>query len=707
MANDGTVKIGTELDQTGLKSGLSGLGSFASKGFGAIGSAAAGMAGITVGALAAVATGMGAAVTAGVKYNAQMENYTASFATMLGSEEAAIAKVAELKEMGAKTPFEMGDLATATTTLLQYGIAADSSKDILSTLGDISLGNAEKLQGLTNVYGKMNSTGKLTGETLEGMISNGFNPLNVISAKTGESMDQLRDRMSKGGISAEEVAEAFKTATSEGGQFYKGMETASTTFDGLISTLKDNANSLVGEVVKPISDSLTKTLLPEAIGMVSTLTDAFQKDGIPGLIDAAGSVVGQIISGIAAEAPKVIEMASGFLTTLLNALIANLPALATAGLGIITALTNSLTANLPLLVTIALSLITTLMTGLLQAAPSLIIAGMNTLVMFIQGIAAALPGLIAYLPGIITTIVNVLVENLPLIIDAAIQILLALVTGITTALPMLIEMLPTIISSMVTTLLENLPAIIQCAIALLVALITGLSQAIPQLIEMLPTIIATIVKVLIDNLPLILEAAVQIIMALITGLVDAIPELVLMIPQIINAIKEAFEGYDWATLGTNIIEGVKNGITDAAGALGNAAKQAAEDALNAVKNFLGIHSPSKVFQKIIGRQIPAGAAKGVDDNADMLADSTVNAAGGALDAMQSASARDMVSQMQGQALSMSVPSRSAMPMSSNGNSSKDSTLTASDIANIVSAQLSKTRIEIEGRPFGRAVSKLI
>ena len=273
MANDGTVKIGTELDQGGFKKGLSGLGGFASKGFGVVGGAAKAMAGVTLGALAAVGTGMGALVVSGVKYNAAMEMYTANFSTMLGSEEAAIAKVNELKVLGAKTPFEMADLAGATTTLLAFGVEAEKSTEILTMLGDVSLGNKDKLDRLANSFGKVQSQGKLTGETAQMMIEAGFNPLKVIAETTGESMESLTKRMSKGAISADEVTAAFKKATSEGGQFYKGMETASTTFDGLVSTLKDNANSLVGEVVKPLSDSMTKTLLPEAIGMIGMLTD--------------------------------------------------------------------------------------------------------------------------------------------------------------------------------------------------------------------------------------------------------------------------------------------------------------------------------------------------------------------------------------------------------------------------------------------------
>ena len=675
MANDGTVKIGTELDQSGRKKGLSGLGRFASKGFGVVGGAAKAMAGVTMGALAAVGTGMGALVVSGIKYNAAMEMYTANFSTMLGSEEAAIAKVNELKKLGASTPFEMADLATATTTLLAFGVEADKSTEILTMLGDVSLGSKEKLDRLSNSFGKVQSQGKLTGETAQMMIEAGFNPLKVIAETTGESMTDLTDRMAKGAISADEVTAAFKKATSQGGQFYKGMETASTTFDGLISTLKDNAGSLVGEVVKPISDSMTKTLLPKAIGMIQTLTDGFAKDGIPGLIDAAGEVVGKIITGIAEQAPAVIQMASGFLTTLLNALMLQLPTLSTAGVGIVTGLLNAILTNLPLLFTLGITLLTNLITGIAAALPQLIpaaqtailtmvqtlmdnlpailTAGMQILTALIQGIAGMLPTLIGYLPALITTIVGVIVDNLPMIITAAIQILLALITGLAQAIPQLVAMLPTLITTIVDTLLANLPAIITAAIQILVALILGLSQAIPQLVDMLPEIITNIVDTLIDNLPLIIEAAVLILGAVITGLIQAIPSLIAAIPQIVTAIFDEFGKIDWLQIGKDIIDGIINGIKNVAGTLATAATNAANSAIDGVKKFLGIHSPSLLTRKVLGRPIIEGVGRGIEDESGGLEDTAVGTMRNTVTAMQGVPSADMVGQFQWQAISRS------------------------------------------------------
>lgn len=706
MANDGTIKIGTELDESGLKSGINNLGSYAKKGLFAVGKAAAGAATITVGALAAVATGIGAAVKSGVEYNAQMENYTASFKTMLGSEEAAVAKVNELKKMGAETPFELSDLASATTTLLAFGTDADDVTGILQRIGDVSLGNAEKFSSLSLVYGQVSSQGKLMGQDLLQMINAGFNPLQVISEHTGQSMAELKSQMEKGAISADMVAQAFEWATEEGGQFHDGMKTASTTFDGLISTLKDNANSLIGEVVKPISDSLTKTLLPEAIGAVDTLTKAFEKDGLPGLINAAGGVVGQIITGITEQAPKFIQMASGFLSTLLSAILAQLPALQVAGTGIVNELISAIATNLPLLLQIVLSIITTIASAILANLPAIVSCGLDLVVSLIQGLTNALPQLLAMLPSVITAIVTTLVDHIPEILQCAAQLLVALVDGITAALPQLIEMLPTVIITLVDTLLSHLGEIIQCALQILVALIQGLSQALPQLIAYMPKIIATIIKVLVENLPFIIQAAIQIIMALITGLIQAIPQLILAVPEIINAIKDAFNGFDWSTLGKNIIEGIKTGITSAAGKLADAAKDAAKKALDSVKSFLGIHSPSKVWNKQIGRQMPAGGAEGIEDNAYMLEDASVDSAEAALKAAQGVSASGMLSQMQGESYGRAIGmtgGQTAVAATSGGTSGVDPELIGKEIAKA----LSGAEVKMDGQTVGRLVTPYV
>lgn len=269
-------------------------------------------------------------LSTGLEYNKQMESYTTDFEIMLGSAAAAAETVESLKEMGASTPFEMSDLAAATKTLLAFNVKASDSEAILTQLGDISLGNVQKLESLTRAYGKMNASQKVSLEDINMMIDAGFNPLLLVADKTGQTMQEVYARISKGGVAFSEIQEAIKQATSEGGQFYKGMEKASKTTDGLISTLEDNAKALVGEVFEPVSDSLRTDLLPGAINAIEVLTDAFRENGIDGMIDASSEMLGSFTAELADGAPKLIKSGMSVAKSVVKGLNKNSGAVADA-----------------------------------------------------------------------------------------------------------------------------------------------------------------------------------------------------------------------------------------------------------------------------------------------------------------------------------------------------------------------------------------
>ena len=238
--------------------------------FGGIGAKAVVMGNIATDVIRKVGNGIVTAGKIGIGFNSQIESYTANFKVMLGDAELATKKVEELKTMASKTPFGLEDLANATQQLLAFQVPANKTNHILQMLGDISLGNKEKLKGLALVFGQVSSAGKLQGQDLMQMINQGFNPLNYIAKRTGESMGELRERMSKGAIGIDEVTQAFEDATSEGGQFYQGMEVASTTTAGLMSTLSDTVKEKLGQLFASASES-AKTALPDIIEFVQNL----------------------------------------------------------------------------------------------------------------------------------------------------------------------------------------------------------------------------------------------------------------------------------------------------------------------------------------------------------------------------------------------------------------------------------------------------
>ena len=240
--------------------------------------------------------------------------------------------------------------------------------------------------------------------------------------------------------------------------------------------------------------------------------------------------------------------------------------------------------------------------------------GPEVITNFCNGITAALPNLIAQGAALLNNLLQAITANLPAIISGGISIVSTLISGIAQQLPTLIPTALMMIVTLVGSLLSNVGQIVDAGIDLLVGLAQGLVNALPQLINQAPTIIGQLATAIISNLPKILQVGIKIITILATGLVQAIPQLIGKIPAIISQIKNAFTSVNWGSVGMNIIKGIASGLTNAAGAIVDAAKSAASKALDAAKNFLGIHSPSRVFRDQVGKMMALGMGIGFEKN---------------------------------------------------------------------------------------------
>ena len=346
-------------------------------------------------AIGAASTAIVALGKIGLDYNSQMEQYTTNFTTMLGSQEAAVQKVEELKKFAASTPLSMDDLAKGTQTLLAFGVESENSTGILRQLGDIALGDADKMQRLSTAFGKATAAGKVTGDTVQQMIDAGWNPLIQISQSAGETMEETQKRMSAGAISVQELQAAMESVTTGTGQFAGGMEAASHTTQGLISTLQDNARALVGEVFQPISDGLLGEVLPGAIEAISGLTTAFRENGISGMIEAAGGIVGSAIGEFTNALPQFVNTAVEIVKSLVTGIKDNLPQIAEG----------------------AVTTVETLADGIIDMLPDIIETGLKLIVALANSLITHLPQLIVKIPEIIRAIVKGFSDGMPNIIE--------------------------------------------------------------------------------------------------------------------------------------------------------------------------------------------------------------------------------------------------------------------------------------------------
>lgn len=190
----------------------------------------------------------------------EIESFEISFNTLLGSKEKGAAFFAEIKEFAVKTPLQLNDIAGAAQTLLGFGIEANRIMPILRQLGDVSMGNAERFKSLSLAFAQATSAGKLQGQDLLQMINAGFNPLNEIAKKTGKSIGELKEDMAKGKISAQDLADALSSATSQGGQFYGMLEEQSKGIEGSLSNLEGAWQDALNEIGTSLQGTFTDAI---------------------------------------------------------------------------------------------------------------------------------------------------------------------------------------------------------------------------------------------------------------------------------------------------------------------------------------------------------------------------------------------------------------------------------------------------------------
>lgn len=317
------------------------------------------------------------------------------------------------------------------------------------------------------------------------------------------------------------------------------------------------------------------------------------------VIVGTGQLVEELLPVIVAEIPVIVNdvlpdlMQSGInmINSIVEGIGQNLPQILSAGGNILMTLTDGVAQLIPSLGTLAFDLITYLLTSITENAGSVIQSGADTLASFINGIVSKIPDLL----------------------NMAVEAILALAMALTDP--------------------NTLTSIIDAGINLLVSLVSGIYDAIPKLVAAVPQIIANLVQALIANIPKLLTAAAQIMLKLGEYMLKMVANLLSVVPNLSKLLREEFANMDWGAIGRNIIEGIKNGVLNAAKNLANAAAEAAKAALEAAKSFLGIHSPSTVMRDVIGKNMIAGAVEGVEDETPEFKKSAEKSAEAAVDSM--------------------------------------------------------------------------
>ena len=215
-------------------------------------------------------------------------------------------------------------------------------------------------------------------------------------------------------------------------------------------------------------------------------------------------------------------------------------------------------------------------------------------------------------PLISEALPQVVEEVLPHLLSAGGQLLAGVGAGIIAALPSL----ATCAMQAATTLAEDLSShtdeLVATGLQLLEGMIIGMTDALPALLEAAGALIANLAAELLRHTPDILACGGAILTTLVDGILYGIANLGEAALACVAKLLGVWDGSmdEWGHIGENIVQGLANGIKNTWGALVSGVKDLVSGMVGTVKNLLGIHSPSKVFDEI-GLNLCRGLAQGI------------------------------------------------------------------------------------------------
>lgn len=487
------------------------------------------------------------------------------------------------------------------------GVLEDKAADLGVKFGESFSKAVSKLDELKSKFLEMDpsmqgfivkSTG--VGTAFAVGIGPGLKVAGELTEKIGSITGKINSISSMGKGAFDSLKSGMESVHKLGGEVSNALEAVGLPFKDFgkkyLSILPNDVKGMITGVVSQCE--LLKSGVQEK---VSSISEAFRNSplgnvfsSISGKIKSFASTAGTYLGVIGESFSPLLQKAASFAPQFLSFL--NVGAgigLLLVGLGLIhQAFGGQLDSLLLEVQQKGPELITNLCNGIVSKIPDLIAQGAMMVGNLLSTITALLPSVIKGGADIISSLVIGLAQQMPTLIPKAVEVILTLSIG----------------------LLNNLPQIINAGFQLIIGLAQGLINSIPNIINALPQIIQSLLTGILTYLPQLVTTGIQLIVQLAVGLVKAIPQMVAKIPEIIKAIKKSFKSVDWGELGLNIIKGIAGGLSDAGHFLIDAAKKAAESALDAIKEKLGIHSPSRVFRDEVGRMMALGLGVGFEKN---------------------------------------------------------------------------------------------
>lgn len=489
-----------------------------------------------------------------------------------------------------QTVYSISDIRNVTAQLAANGVQGfDKLAEAAGNLNAVAGGNAETFSSVGMVLTQTAGAGKLTTENwnqLADAIPGASGKLQEAMLKNGAYTGNFRDAMEKGEISAEE----FNKAVMDLGMTDAAKEaaTSTSTIEGAMGNLQASVVGVGTTILDQFKGPLTSGISMLAQG-ISGLSGVFTS-----LVQTIGPILSQIGTTFQTAFQPVVGMVQSQLLPALQPLMSALQNLGSAIMPIITAAIQTIA---PVLSTIVsnigqtMSVIATAVTPVINNIATLIQTVLPVIQSVFQSWGSAIQGVInavfPFIQTVVTSVMNV--------VNAIITTVLAAINGDWSGVWEGIQ-------NIVSSVWDGIKSIVSGAINAVLGVISSVLNGISGIFSSVWNGISGAVSGAWSGITSAVSSGVSSMMSFITS-----------IPSRIMGV---FSGAgSWLlSAGKNIIQGLINGIKNAIGGAISAVKDAVSNVIDAAKGILGIHSPSRVFDREIGRMIPAGLGRGVSEN---------------------------------------------------------------------------------------------
>ena len=637
MGYDGSLKFNTEIDEKGFSTSIKKIGNIAKGGLAVIGGAVAGVATafgvMTKNALDSYASleqniggieslfkdssqkvidsAKNAYKTAGLSANAYMETVTSFSASLLQSLGKDTEKAADYAD---RAIIDMSDNANKMGTSMEMiqNAYQGFAKQNYTMLDNLKLGYGgtasemyRLLQDAANLNEEFASTAKFS------MDSKGHLEANF--ADITEAIHIVQTEMGITGTTAKEASETISgsIASAKGAfdNFLNGTGSPEALAESMVTAGKNVLKGL-GEIVPRLLQTL-----PEVGKLIQeNLVNSLSGDSMQKIVEAGKNAVMSLIDGMLASVPTNISVDLNFVKLIADTVITNVPTLIQKGYELLSNLVDGFVKAIPEALPKILDFVQGIGDKLAEAAPILIQKGFELLQKLVEGIITAVPILISRVPEIISTFANIINDNFPTILMKGAQLLGQLVLGLIQSIPTLIANIPKIISAIVDTLMafqwlnlgrgiikflgDGIGAMKDFVVKKGFEILNGLKNTLMNL----PSTLANIGRTAVSGLGNAISAGISWVKNAAGNIVSAI----------VNTIKSIPGGM--LSIGKDIVKGLWNGISDMTGWVIDKIQGFGESVLGGIKDFFGIHSPSRVMRDEVGKYMAQGVGVGFEKN---------------------------------------------------------------------------------------------